>query len=57
MCVYVDENSYKEHGYRTLIIWLHGVKHDDLPIKNLYEALVAIGREKLAGTKLDIKYR
>jgi hypothetical protein len=57
VCVYVDENSYKEHGYRTLIIWLHGVKHDDLPIKNLYEALVAIGREKLAGTKLDIKYR
>ena len=45
----VGTQSYKEHGYRLLLIWLHGVKKDDNPMKNLYEALVAIGRRDLGG--------
>ena len=41
--------SYKEHGYRLLLIWLHGVKKDENAMKNLFEALVAIDRKELAG--------
>ncbi|XP_067831923.1 ankyrin repeat and death domain-containing protein 1A-like isoform X2 [Heptranchias perlo] len=40
--------SYKEHGYRMLLIWLHGIvtsgKH---PIKELYESLVKTGNAEL----------
>ena len=42
--------SYKEHGFRILLIWLHGVKKDDSPTKELFESLTAIGRHDLAGT-------
>ncbi|XP_059836098.1 ankyrin repeat and death domain-containing protein 1A-like isoform X1 [Hypanus sabinus] len=46
---WTGSNSYKEHGYRMLLIWLHGIsslgKH---PIKELYEGLVEIGRTDLA---------
>ena len=41
--------SYKEHGYRMLLIWLHGVKKDESPTKCLFEALVAIDKRDLAG--------
>lgn len=41
--------SYKEHGYRLLLIWLHGVKPSDNPMKHLFEALVAIEKRDLAG--------
>ena len=41
--------SYKEHGYRMLLIWLHGVKKDESPTKCLFEALVAIDNRDLAG--------
>ena len=41
--------SYKEHGYRLLLIWLHGVPKSENPMKNLYEALVAIGRREMGG--------
>ncbi|KAK2163478.1 hypothetical protein LSH36_79g10001 [Paralvinella palmiformis] len=41
-------NSYKEHGYRLLLIWLHGIKKEDNPVKQLFEALIAIGRRELA---------
>ncbi len=42
--------SFKEHGYRMLLIWLHGLGKDDSPIKGLFEALVAIDKRDLAGT-------
>ncbi|XP_074650626.1 uncharacterized protein LOC141905591 isoform X2 [Tubulanus polymorphus] len=45
---YTGESSYKEHGYRLLLIWLYGVKPDENPMKDLYQALCAIGRRNLA---------
>ncbi|XP_025103628.1 ankyrin repeat and death domain-containing protein 1A-like isoform X3 [Pomacea canaliculata] len=45
---YTGPNSYREHGYRLLSIWLHGVRKDENVVKLLFEALVAIGRRQLA---------
>uniref|UniRef100_A0AAV2LLH5 Death domain-containing protein n=1 Tax=Knipowitschia caucasica TaxID=637954 RepID=A0AAV2LLH5_KNICA len=41
--------SYKEHGHRMLLIWLHGalMKREN-PVKGLYEGLVGIHRKDLA---------
>ncbi len=39
--------SWKEHTYRMLLIWLHGVEVN--PLKGLYEGLVAIEKKNLAG--------
>lgn len=44
-----DEHSYREHGYRALLIWMHGVKDDENPVKLLYQSLCAIGKKELAG--------
>uniref|UniRef100_A0ACB8E5Y6 Ankyrin repeat and death domain-containing protein 1A n=2 Tax=Sphaerodactylus townsendi TaxID=933632 RepID=A0ACB8E5Y6_9SAUR len=45
--------SYREHGHRMLLIWLHGVVMAcENPTKGLYEGLVGIGRQDLAGKKL-----
>lgn len=42
--------SYREHGHRMLLIWLHGViTAGENPVKGLYEGLVGIGRRDLAG--------
>uniref|UniRef100_A0A8D3B082 Death domain-containing protein n=1 Tax=Scophthalmus maximus TaxID=52904 RepID=A0A8D3B082_SCOMX len=42
--------SFKEHGHRMLLIWLHGVGvAGENPTKGLYEGLVEIGRTDLAG--------
>ncbi|KAF6775014.1 hypothetical protein AHF37_04835, partial [Paragonimus kellicotti] len=43
-----EKSSYKEHGYRLMSIWLHGVELDKSPVNELYLALIAIGRKKLA---------
>ena len=32
-----------------LLIWLHGIKKDESPIRSLFEGLEAIGRRDLAG--------
>lgn len=41
--------SFKEHGHRMLLIWLHGVLvARENPIKGLYEGLVEISRADLA---------
>ncbi|XP_035009311.2 ankyrin repeat and death domain-containing protein 1A isoform X4 [Hippoglossus stenolepis] len=41
--------SFKEHGHRMLLIWLHGVGvAGENPIKGLYEGLVEISRTDLA---------
>lgn len=45
---YTGPNSHREHGYRLLMIWLHGVRKDENVIKLLFEALVAIDRRSLA---------
>lgn len=42
--------SFKEHGHRMLLIWLHGVvMAGENPIKGLYEGVVEICRTDLAG--------
>ncbi|XP_018577146.1 ankyrin repeat and death domain-containing protein 1A-like [Anoplophora glabripennis] len=41
-------SSYKEHGFRMMLIWAHGLAPDVNPVKELYESLVAIGRRPLA---------
>ncbi|XP_063956009.1 ankyrin repeat and death domain-containing protein 1A-like [Lytechinus pictus] len=40
------KHSWKEHGYRMMLIWLHGL--EDNPIKELYEGLTNIDCNKLA---------
>ncbi|KAK3533935.1 hypothetical protein QTP70_034933 [Hemibagrus guttatus] len=41
--------SYKDHGHRMLLIWLHGVLiAGENPIKSLYEGLMGISRMDLA---------
>jgi hypothetical protein len=45
----VGTDSYRQHGYRLLLIWLHCLHKNDNPVKLLFEALVAIDRRELAG--------
>jgi len=45
----VGTDSYKQHGYRLLLIWLSCLRRDDNPIKQLFVALVGIDRRDLAG--------
>ncbi|OCT86759.1 hypothetical protein XELAEV_18020448mg [Xenopus laevis] len=41
--------SFRDHGHRMLLIWLHGVvMAGENPIKGLYEGVVGIGRRDLA---------
>ncbi|XP_060527363.1 ankyrin repeat and death domain-containing protein 1A-like isoform X2 [Cylas formicarius] len=47
---YNGPQSYKEHGFRMLLIWAHGLAPDVNPFKELYESLVAIGKRPLADT-------
>lgn len=44
--------SFKEHGHRMLLIWLHGeTVSGQNPVKGLYEGLVEISRTDLAGKR------
>lgn len=45
---YNGPSSYKEHGFRMLLIWAHGLGPEVNPIKEIYESLTAIGRRPLA---------
>ncbi|GCC21656.1 hypothetical protein chiPu_0020131, partial [Chiloscyllium punctatum] len=46
---WTGSNSYKEHGYRMLLIWFHGIiTLGKNPIKELYESLVKIEKAKVA---------
>ncbi|XP_068127823.1 ankyrin repeat and death domain-containing protein 1B isoform X2 [Hyperolius riggenbachi] len=48
---WTDKASYKEHGNRMLLIWLHGaLLKNENPIKSLFEDLVKIGHNKMAET-------
>ncbi|KER25453.1 hypothetical protein T265_07077 [Opisthorchis viverrini] len=42
------KHSYEQHTYRLMCIWLHGLDVDQSPLNELYKALVAIHRTKLA---------
>lgn len=49
--------SFKEHGHRMLLIWLHGVVvAGENPIKGLYEGLVEISRTDLAGEPIRLHF-
>lgn len=44
------QHSYREHGNRMLLIWLHGAELADMSLaKELYQALVNTGNSKAAG--------
>ncbi|XP_063309684.1 ankyrin repeat and death domain-containing protein 1B [Pelobates fuscus] len=46
---WTGQASYREHGHRMLLIWLHGVLLTERhPVKSLYEDLVQLGHHKLA---------
>ncbi|VDM34244.1 unnamed protein product [Hydatigera taeniaeformis] len=40
-----DKGAYKEHGYRLLCIWMHGLSEDTDPAPLLHTALTSIGRK------------
>uniref|UniRef100_A0A094ZSW2 Ankyrin repeat and death domain-containing protein 1B n=1 Tax=Schistosoma haematobium TaxID=6185 RepID=A0A094ZSW2_SCHHA len=42
-----SKNSYKEHTYRLLNIWLHGISDNQSPLNELYLALTTIGRKRI----------
>ncbi|CAG07876.1 unnamed protein product, partial [Tetraodon nigroviridis] len=47
---WTGQHSYKEHGNRMLLIWLHGAELAGMsPAKELYQALVSTGNSKAAG--------
>ncbi|KAG8130995.1 hypothetical protein E2320_017657 [Naja naja] len=46
---WTGEKSYKEHGHRMFLIWLHGVLiAGQNPIKHLYEDLISMGFQQVA---------
>uniref|UniRef100_A0A8C4VQY5 Ankyrin repeat and death domain containing 1B n=1 Tax=Gopherus evgoodei TaxID=1825980 RepID=A0A8C4VQY5_9SAUR len=50
---WTGKKSYKEHGHRMLLIWLHGIllAHRN-PVKHIYEDLVHVGFQQVAGKLL-----
>ncbi|XP_021936633.1 ankyrin repeat and death domain-containing protein 1A-like isoform X4 [Zootermopsis nevadensis] len=53
---YTGPYSYKEHGFRMLLIWVHGLGPEVNPVKELYESLASIGKKGVADAlrkKLD----
>ncbi|BHF83663.1 hypothetical protein SprV_0902680600 [Sparganum proliferum] len=47
--------AYKDHGFRMLSIWLHGVEANETPTEGLSAALIAIG-EKSRADRLQQDY-
>ncbi|XP_041856626.1 ankyrin repeat and death domain-containing protein 1B isoform X2 [Melanotaenia boesemani] len=46
---WTGQHSYKEHGNRMLLIWLHGEELAQMnPVKELYQSLILIGNRKAA---------
>ncbi|KAK4883551.1 hypothetical protein RN001_006870 [Aquatica leii] len=53
---YTGPSSFKEHGYRMMLIWTHGLAPDANPIRELYDSLTAIEKRSVADAlrrKLD----
>lgn len=49
-CLSTGQHSYKEHGNRMLLIWLHGEElAQRSPAKELYQGLILTGNRKAAG--------
>lgn len=47
----LGQHSYREHGNRMMLIWLHGAELAQMsPAKELYKGLIATGNSKAAGT-------
>lgn len=42
---YTGKTSYKDHAYRMLLIWLHGLSSAKDPLNELYDALIYIDKE------------
>ncbi|KAM3611906.1 uncharacterized protein V6R79_025675 [Siganus canaliculatus] len=52
---WTGQHSYKEHGNRMLLIWLHGEElAQRKPAKELYDSLIHTGNRKAAGTFMII---
>lgn len=49
----VGPSSYKEHGFRMLMIWASGLNPDVPLIKELCEALSAVDKKTVAGTYIN----
>nr|CDS22434.1 ankyrin repeat and death domain containing protein [Echinococcus granulosus] len=52
-----DRQAYKEHGYRLLCIWMHGLSEETDPAPMLYKALTSIGRKMDANNVQKDFYR
>lgn len=44
---YTGKTSYKDHAYRMLLIWLHGLSPSKDPFNEIYDALIYIDREEI----------
>lgn len=50
LCLFSGQHSYKEHGNRMLLIWLHGEELAGTnPLIELHQALVHTGHGRAAG--------
>lgn len=45
---YTGKTSYKDHAYRMLLIWLHGLSPAKNPLNELYDALIYINKQEVA---------
>ncbi|KAH7643738.1 uncharacterized protein LOC124494328 [Dermatophagoides farinae] len=45
---YTGKTSYKDHAYRMLLIWLHGLSSSKDPMNELYDALIYINKSDVA---------
>ena len=45
---YWGPKTWKEHGYRMCIIWIHGLDEDAHPVDDLYDALYYIRKKRVA---------
>lgn len=50
----IGPSSYKEHGFRMLMIWASGLNPDIPLIKELCEALSAVDKKTIAGIYIYI---
>lgn len=45
---YTGKTSYKDHAYRMLLIWLHGLSSTKNPLDEMYDALIYINKQDVA---------
>ena len=54
---YTGKSSYKEHSYRMMTIWLHGLSETQNPLQQLCDALIEIDRKEVSGISLIYIFR